>query len=210
MRAGRWETWGPTRLLGRDLYNSTLGIIGLGRIGAAVARRSKGFNMRVLYYSSARRKEYEQNLGIEYAELDRLSRESDFITIHTSLSPKTYHLITMKHFEQMKRSCILVNTSRGSVVDNVALYDALRTDKILYAGLDVTEPEPIPADHPLLTLDNVIFAPHIASASVAARRKMGLIAADNLIAGLRGQHGPALVNPQAWVSLPNPRDNLFR
>ena len=134
--------------------------------------------------------------------------ESDFITIHTNLSPKTHHLITAKHFERMKRTCILVNTSRGAVVDNLALYDALQSGKILYAGLDVTDPEPIPADHPLLTLDNVIVVPHMASASVATRRRMAIIAADNLIAGLKGQHGPALVNPQARISQPNPRDNL--
>ena len=196
VRAGKWKTWGPMLLLGQDVYGSTLGIIGLGRIGAAVARRAKGFNMRTMYYDVIRQKQYEDELGIEYATLDKVLTESDFITIHTNLTPETHHLISTKQFEKMKRTCILVNTSRGPIVDNMALYEALRTGKILYAGLDVTEPEPLPANHPLLTLDNVIIAPHIASASVVTRTKMGLIAADNLIAGLKGQLGPAPVNPE--------------
>ena len=196
VRAGKWKTWGPMLLLGQDVYGSTLGIIGLGRIGAAVARRAKGFNMRTMYYDVIRQKQYEDELGIEYATLDRVLTESDFITIHTNLTPETHHLISTKQFEKMKRTCILVNTSRGPIVDNMALYEALRTGKILYAGLDVTEPEPLPADHPLLTLDNVIIAPHIASASVVTRTKMGLIAADNLIAGLKGELGPNPVNPE--------------
>jgi len=194
VRAGKWKTWGPMLLLGQDVYGSTLGIIGLGRIGAAVARRAKGFNMRTMYYDVIRQKQYEDELGIEYATLDKVLTESDFITVHTNLTPETHHLISTKQFEKMKRTCILVNTSRGPIVDNMALYEALRTGKILYAGLDVTEPEPLPANHPLLTLDNVIIAPHIASASVVTRTKMGLIAADNLIAGLKGQLGPAPVN----------------
>jgi glyoxylate reductase len=196
VRAGKWKTWGPMLLLGQDIYGSTLGIIGLGRIGAAVARRAKGFNMRTMYYDVIRQKQYEDELGIEYVPLDRLLAESDFITVHTNLTPETHHLISTKQFEKMKRTCILVNTSRGPIVDNMALYEALRTGKILYAGLDVTEPEPLPANHPLLTLDNVIIAPHIASASVVTRTKMALIAADNLIAGLKGQLGPAPVNPE--------------
>ncbi|HKM77083.1 MAG TPA: D-glycerate dehydrogenase [Candidatus Bathyarchaeia archaeon] len=196
VRAGKWKTWGPMLLLGQDVYGSTLGIIGLGRIGAALARRAKGFNMRTMYYDVIRQKQYEDELGIEYATLDKVLTESDFITIHTNLTPETHHLISTKQFEKMKRTCILVNTSRGPIVDNMALYEALRTGKILYAGLDVTEPEPLPANHPLLTLDNVIIAPHIASASVVTRTKMGLIAADNLIAGLKGQLGPAPVNPE--------------
>ena len=195
VRAGKWKTWGPMLLLGQDVYGSTLGIVGLGRIGAAMARRAKGFNMRLLYYDVIRQKQYENELGIEYASLDKVLAESDFITIHTNLTPETHHLIGAKQFEKMKRTCILVNTSRGPIVDNMALYEALRSGKILYAGLDVTEPEPLPSNHPLLTLDNVIIAPHIASASVVTRTKMGLIAADNLIAGLKGQLGPAPVNP---------------
>jgi len=197
VRGGKWHTWGPMLLLGRDVHNSTLGIIGLGRIGAAVARRARGFNMHILYSSRVRQRQHEQELGIEYAELDKVLAESDFITVHTTLSPGTHHLLSAKHFEKMKRTCILVNTARGPVVDNMALYDALRAGNILCAALDVTEPEPLPANHPLLTLNNMIVTPHIASASTATRRRMALIAADNLIAGLSGQLGPATVNPQA-------------
>jgi glyoxylate reductase len=196
VRAGKWKTWGPMLLLGQDVYGSTLGIVGLGRIGAAVARRAKGFGMRILYYDVVRQKQFEDELGIEYVGLDKLLSESDFITIHANLTTETHHLIDAKQFEKMKRTSILVNTSRGPIVDNMALYLALRDGKIAYAALDVTEPEPIPANHPLLTLENVIVAPHIASASVVTRTKMAKIAADNLIAGLEGQLGPAPVNPE--------------
>jgi len=200
VRAGKWKTWGPLLLTGQDVHGSTLGIIGLGRIGAAVARRAKGFDMKILYYDVVRQKQYEQELGIEYADFDKVLAESDFITIHANLTPETQHLIGAKQFGKMKKTAILVNTARGPLVDNTALYEALRDGKILYAGLDVTEPEPIPTDHPLLKLDNVIIAPHIASASVVTRTKMGIIAADNLIAGLKGELGPAPVNPEVLPS----------
>ncbi len=196
VRAGKWKTWGPMLLTGQDVHNSTLGIIGLGRIGAAVARRAKGFNMKILYYDVVRQKQYEQELGIEYAEFDRVLAESDFITMHANLTPQTHHLIGAKELDKMKKTAILVNTARGPLVDNIALYDALRDGKILYAGLDVTEPEPLPPDHPLLKLDNAIIVPHIASASVVTRTRMGIIAAENLIAGLKGELGPAPVNPE--------------
>ncbi len=196
VRAGKWKTWGPMLLTGQDVNNATLGIIGMGRIGAAVARRAKGFNMKLLYHDVVRQPQHEKDLGLEYVDLDRLLRESDFITIHANLTPETHHLIGAKQFDKMKKTAIIVNTARGPLIDNMALYEALRNGKILYAGLDVTEPEPIPKDHPLLTLDNVIIAPHIASASTTTRMKMGLIAADNLIAGLKGELGPAPVNPE--------------
>jgi glyoxylate reductase len=196
VRAGKWKTWGPMILLGQDVHGSTLGIIGLGRIGAAVARRAKGFGMRILYYDVYRQQQAEEQLGIEYAEIERILKESDFVTLHTNLTPQTHHLIGAEQFKEMKKSCILVNTSRGPIVDNMALYEALRDGKIAYAALDVTEPEPIPADHPLLKLDNVIIAPHIASASVATRTKMGFMAAENLIAGLKGEMPPNPVNPE--------------
>lgn len=196
VRAGKWKTWGPMILLGQDVHGATLGIIGLGRIGSAMAKRAKGFGMRVLYSDVVRNKQAEEELGIEYVDIDTLFTRSDFITIHTNLTPETHHLIDQKQFEKMKRTAVLVNTSRGPIVDNMALYDALRSGKIAYAALDVTEPEPIPADHPLLTLDNVIVVPHIASASVATRTKMGLMAADNLIAGLKGELPPNPVNPE--------------
>jgi glyoxylate reductase len=196
VRAGKWKTWGPMILLGQDVHGATLGIIGLGRIGSAMAKRAKGFGMRILYSDVVRNKQAEEELGIEYVNIDTLFTRSDFITIHTTLTPETHHLIDQKQFEKMKRTAVLVNTSRGPIVDNMALYDALRSGKIAYAALDVTEPEPIPADHPLLTLDNVIVVPHIASASVATRTKMGLMASDNLIAGLKGEMPPNPVNPE--------------
>jgi glyoxylate reductase len=182
-------------LLGQDVYGSTLGIIGLGRIGLAVAKRAQGFGMKIVYSDVVRNRQAESELHVEYVELDKLLSESDFITVHTNLTPKTQHLIGQKQLEKMKRSAILVNTSRGPIVDNMALYDALHSGKIAYAALDVTEPEPIPINHPLLTLENVIIVPHIASASVATRTKMALMAAENLIAGLKGETPPNVVNP---------------
>ena len=196
VRAGKWKTWGPMTLLGQDIHGATLGIIGLGRIGAAVAERAKGFGMKILYYDIIRNEKAEKELGIQYTDLNNLLSQSDFITIHTNLTKETHHLMGAKQFDLMKRTGILVNTSRGPIVDNMALYEALRSKKIAYAALDVTEPEPLPADHPLLTLDNVIVVPHIASASVASRTKMGLMAADNLIAGLKGEMPPNPVNPE--------------
>jgi len=196
VRAGKWKTWGPMTLLGQDVHNSTLGIVGLGRIGSAVAKRAQGFAMKILYTSHVRNKEAESELGVEYATMDRLLAESDFITLHTNLTPETHHLIGREEFQRMKRTAVLVNTSRGPIVDNMALYEALRAGRIAYAALDVTEPEPLPADHPLLTLENVIVVPHIASASVATRTKMAVMAADNLIAGLKGEMPPNPVNPE--------------
>ena len=196
VRAGKWKTWGPMILLGQDIHNATLGIIGFGRIGYAVAKRAKGFGMKILYSDVIRNSQAENELGVEYVELNSLLAESDFITVHTNLTPETHHMIGREQFEKMKRTAVLVNTSRGPIVDNMALYDALRSGKIAYAALDVTEPEPLPADHPLITLDNVIVVPHIASASVATRTKMALMAADNLIAGLKGEMPPNPVNPE--------------
>ena len=197
VRAGKWKTWGPMVLLGQDIHGATLGILGLGRIGQAVARRAKGFDMKLLYHDVVRQKQSEEELGIQFVEFDRLLAESDFITIHINLTPENYHLMGAKQFDKMKKTSILVNTVRGPIVDNMALYEALRDWKIAYAALDVTEPEPLPAEHPLLTLDNVIVVPHIASASVATRTKMALMAADNLIAGLKGEAPPNPVNAEA-------------
>jgi len=197
VRAGKWKTWGPMVLLGQDIHGATLGILGLGRIGQAVARRAKGFDMKLLYHDVVRQKQSEEELGIQFVEFDRLLAESDFITIHINLTAENYHLMGAKQFDKMKKTSILVNTARGPIVDNMALYEALRDWKIAYAALDVTEPEPLPAEHPLLTLDNVIVVPHIASASVATRTKMALMAADNLIAGLKGETPPNPVNAEA-------------
>lgn len=183
-------------LLGQDIYEGTLGIVGLGRIGTAVARRAKGFGVKVLYADSSRKMELETELGVSYVKLGQLLAESDFITIHTNLTPETHHLIGKDELAKMKKTSVLINTARGQIVDTLALYAALRDRKIAYAALDVTEPEPLPANHPLLTLDNIIVTPHIASASTVTRTKMALMAADNLIAGLSGKMPPYPVNPE--------------
>jgi len=196
VRAGKWKTWGPMILLGQDVHHATLGIIGLGRIGAEVAKRAKGFDMKVIYYDTVRRPDLEMKLGAEFRDLRTLLAESDFVTIHTPLIPETYHLIGEEQFKLMKRTAILVNTARGPIVDPKALHNALRNRQIAYAALDVTEPEPIPLQDPLLTLDNIVIAPHIASASVATRTKMALMAVDNLLAGLKGEKPPYIVNPE--------------
>jgi len=196
VRAGRWKTWGPMLLLGQDVYGATLGLLGLGRIGSAVARRARGFAMRVIYYDPYRRQDLERELNIEYVDLDTLFQQSDYISIHTPLTPETYRLVNRERFKQIKCTAILVNTARGPIVDTMALYEALRDGEIAYAALDVTDPEPLPADHPLLSLTNVVICPHIASASVETRSRMAEIAADNLIAGLKGEPLPAPVNPQ--------------
>jgi glyoxylate reductase len=195
-RAGKWKTWGLTLLLGQDIYGATLGLIGLGRIGAAMAKRAKGFDMRVLYYDPFRREDLEHELGVTYADLDTVVRSADFISIHTPLTPETRHLVNADLLRKMKKTAILVNTSRGPVVDQAALYAALRDGVIAGAALDVTDPEPIAVNDPLLTLENCIIAPHIASASVVTRTKMAMMAAENLLAGLRGEKLPTPVNPE--------------
>lgn len=197
-RNGEWKTWAPMVLLGNDIYNSTLGIVGCGRIGLEVAKRARGFDMEILYYGRRRRaEEEEKKYGLEFVpELTDLLSRADFVSIHTALNEDTYHLIGAEELTKMKPSGILINTARGSVVDQKALYEALRTKQILAAGLDVTEIEPIPQDDPILKLDNVIIAPHIGSASVATRTKMAMMAAENLISGLRNEPLPNCVNPE--------------
>lgn len=185
VRAGRWKTWEPQRLLGVDIYGATLGLVGLGRIGRAVARRALGFGMRVLYYDPAVPPE-DAPAGCSPAALDTLLRQADFISLHVPLTPQTRRLIDAAAFAKMKPTAVLVNTARGPVVDPQALYEALSSRRIFAAALDVTDPEPIPPDSPLLQLDNLVIAPHIGSASRATRGKMARIAAENLLAGLRG------------------------
>jgi glyoxylate reductase len=198
-RAGEWRTWEPDLLLGPNVTGATLGIVGFGRIGQAVARRAKGFEMRILYTSRHRcNPELEQALGVEFVTFDRLLQESDFVTIHTPLSDDTYHLFSDREFERMKPSAIVINTARGPIVDPDALYRALSSRQIAGAALDVTEPEPIPMDSPLLTLDNLIIAPHIGSASRQTREKMGNMALENLMAGLKGDRLPYCVNPNVY------------
>lgn len=186
VRTGKWETWGLTTLLGQDIFGATLGIIGMGRIGQAVVKRASGFNMRVLYYDQQRMPKVEQSLGVEFCSLDELLAESDFVSLHVNLTAETRNLLSEREFELMKPTATLINTARGPIVDPEALYEALKTGQIAYAALDVTDPEPLPVDHKLLTLPNLIVAPHIASATVTSRTKMAMMAVENLIAGVRG------------------------
>jgi glyoxylate reductase len=197
VRAGKWQTWGPMLLMGQDLHHATLGLVGLGRIGLEMAKRAQGFDMRVLYYDVFRRVDLEQGIGITYAPLDDVLTQADFVSVHTPLTAETRHLMNRERFAQMKASAILINTARGPIVDTDALVEALRSGQIAYAALDVTDPEPLPADHPLVSLPNCIVVPHIASASAATRGKMAEIAARNLIAGLKGEPLPAGLNNEA-------------
>ena len=194
---GKWKTWGPMTLLGVDLKDATLGLIGFGRIGKAMARRALGFDMRVIYYDPSEKKADPDSkaTGVDF---ETLLKESDFISLHTPLTQDTRHLIDSEALSKMKPLAVLVNTSRGPVVDMNALYEALKEKRIFGAGLDVTEPEPLPIDSPLLTLDNIVIAPHIASASKTTREKMSWMAAQNLIAGLKGERLPNCVNPQVY------------
>lgn len=194
VRSGKWETWGLTLLLGQEVYGSTIGIIGFGRIGQALAKRTQGFNMRVIYHDTDRMIEVEKKLNAIYCPLDYLLEESDFVSLHVNLTPQTEGMIGTRAFDLMKESAVLINTSRGSIVDIDALYDALRDGSIAAAALDVTDPEPLPPDHKLLTMPNLIVTPHIASATVRSRTDMAMMAVRNLIAGVNGRPLPTQVN----------------
>lgn len=172
LRAGKWKSWTPMQLTGMDVFGATLGIIGMGRIGEAVARRAKGFDMNVLYHNRTRKMEAEDKYGFTYAELDTLLKESDFIVLLTPLTPETKGLIGVRELNMMKETAAVINVARGGIIDEKALYDALTTNKIWAAGLDVFEVEPVPLDHPLLTLPNVTVLPHIGSASIRTRLAM--------------------------------------
>jgi glyoxylate reductase len=198
VQAGKWKTWGPRTLLGVDIKGATLGLVGFGRIGKAVAKRARGFDMRVIYYDP-REKNSHRDLDATQVDFETLLDQSDFISLHTPLTPDTRHMIDSEALSKMKPNAILVNTARGPVVDPDALYEALRAKRIFGAGLDVTEPEPLPLNSPLLTLDNVVIVPHIASASKTSRAEMSWMAAQNLIAGLKGEHLPNCVNPQVYA-----------
>jgi len=198
VRAGRWKTWGPKLLTGVDIHGATLGLVGFGRIGQAMARRARGFDMRVLYYDQYRREDLEASMGVTYVDMDTLLRESDFVSIHTDLNASTRHLFNASAFAKMKPSAILINSARGPIVEPQALYDALASGKIRAAALDVTEPEPINMDSPLLSLPNCLIVPHIASATIATRGKMAEMAAKNLIAGVNGERLPTPVNPEVY------------
>ncbi|MEO8357167.1 MAG: D-glycerate dehydrogenase [Chloroflexota bacterium] len=198
VRDGKWQTWGPMLLLGVEMKGATLGLVGFGRIGRAMARRALGFDMHVIYYDP-REKKADPGIHATRVDFETLLEESDFISLHTPLTPDTRHLIDSEALSKMKPGAVLINTSRGPVVDMDALYEALKSKRIFAAGLDVTEPEPLPLDHPLYTLDNVTIMPHIASASKTARDKMSWMAAKNLLAGLKGEHLPNFVNPQVYA-----------
>ena len=186
VRAGKWEAWGPKMLLGPDVWGKKLGILGFGRIGQAVARRAKGFDMEILYAGRSRKEEAEEEFDARYLELDELLQECDFISIHTPLTEETTHLIGTEELGKMKTQAVLVNTSRGPLIDESALADALENGNIFAAGLDVYEEEP--KVHPkLLELENVVLAPHIGSASIETRDRMAATAGEDLRAVLRGE-----------------------
>ena len=199
LRDGRWKTWDPSGLLGVDFAGRTLGIVGFGRIGRAVAKRATGFNMRILYYDPDA-SDTDPNIPAVQTNLTTLLHESDFVSLHVPLTPETRHMINAETLAMMKPNAVLVNTSRGGVVDQGALYEALKSRRIFAAGLDVTDPEPLPLYSPLLELDNCIILPHIASASVYSRDMMAKLAAENLIAGLKGERLPHCVNPEVYGS----------
>jgi glyoxylate reductase len=195
-RQGRFNGWAIDMMLGADVFGATLGLVGIGRIGRGMAHRAKGFNMRVLYYDPhPLPPDAEQQLGATRVDLGRLLAESDFVSVHVPLTQETHHMLSTAQFEQMKRSAILINTSRGPVVDEAALVQALTAKKIAGAGLDVYEREP--AVHPgLIPMPNVVLAPHIASATVRTRSEMSAMAARNMATAARGGRPPNLVNPE--------------
>jgi glyoxylate reductase len=196
IRQGQWGEWKPWFLLGRDLTGKTLGIVGLGAIGQAMARRSLGFGMRVVYTSRQRKPEAEASLGLEWLDLPRLLAQSDYVSLHMALSAETRGMIGAAQLAQMKPDAVLINTARGGVVDQAALLAALREGRIGGAGLDVFESEPLPPDDPLLGLDNVVVAPHLGSATVETRTRMSDLAVDNLLAFFRGERPPCVVNAE--------------
>ncbi len=195
---GSWKTWSPTLLMGQDVHGATLGIIGFGRIGKAVARRASGFDMEILVHSRNVNPEKARALGAVSTSLGDLLARSDFVSLHVPLTNETRHMIDAEAFSRMKSSAVLVNTARGAVVDSAALYEALAQEEIAYAALDVTDPEPIPERDPLLSLPNCIIVPHIASSGRATRSRMASMAADNLEAGLEGRPLPHCANPAVY------------
>lgn len=197
VRDGKWQTWNPIQLLGRDIHGATLGIIGLGRIGYAMAKRAQGFGMQILYYGGSN-PQYAEKVGAQQVEFEALLQESDFISLHTPLTDETHHLINTDALQQMKNTATLINTARGGVVDSEALVDALQSGTIASAALDVTDPEPIDLSHPLVKLPNCIVVPHLGSATWQTRERMGVLAVENLLAGLNGDILPHCVNTQIY------------
>lgn len=197
VRTGKWKVgWHPMMLQGRDLYGATLGIVGLGRIGSAIAKRAKGFDMKVLYYDVIRRPDLEKEYGMQFTDVDALFQNADFVTINVPLTKQTHHLVDEKRLKSMKKTAYLVNNARGPVVDEKALYEALKEGWIAGAALDVFEQEPTSVQNPLLNLNNVVVAPHISSASYETRSKMAEMVAENLVDFFEGKTPPNLVNPE--------------
>jgi len=187
LKNGAWQTWSPMQLTGQDVFEATIGIIGMGRIGASLAKRARGFDMNILYYNRSRKLELEKELDIKYVEMDYLLKESDFVCIMTPYTKETKNLIAAKELRMMKETAILINTARGGIVNEADLYLALLEKQIWAAGLDVFGEEPIAKSHPLLSLNNVVALPHIGSASIQTRLKMANLAAENLLAALNNQ-----------------------
>jgi len=195
-RNGSWiHAWGPKMFLGSDLHGKTLGILGMGRIGTALTKRAKGFGMNVIYYDNIRRMDLEDELGIKYCSFLVLLKKSDFVSIHVPLTDATYHMIGERELSSMKKTAFLINTARGPIVSEEALYHALKNKLIAGAGIDVFEKEPIDKDNPILKLDNIVITPHIASASIDTRTNMAVLASTNLIDVLEGRVPTNLVNP---------------
>ena len=201
-RAGLWKTWSPTGYLGTDIHGATLGIVGLGEIGEAMARRGRGFGMRILYASRTRKPAVEAAIGAEFTSLDGLLEVADFVSLHMPLTPVTRGLIGARELSLMKSTAILVNTARGTVIDQAALVHALRAATIAAAALDVTDPEPLPASHELFSFPNVVITPHIASASLATRSRMARMAAANIVEVLAGRKPINPVNAPATPRMP--------
>jgi len=201
IKAGLWASWSPTLLLGQEVHGATIGIVGFGRIGEAMARRAAGFGMRILtYHSSPIDAQALGRYSATQVSWDTLVQESDFLTLHVPLTPLTAHMIDGAVLRSMKPTAMLINTARGGLIDTEALYDALTAYTIRAAALDVTDPEPLPPNHPLLSLSNCLVVPHIGSATVATRTKMATMAVENLSAGLRGIPMPNCVNPEVFRS----------
>jgi len=202
VRTGQWKVgWHPNMMAGRDVYGATIGVVGAGRIGYAVAKRATGFDMKILFYDVVPRPEIEK-LGAKKADLDTLLKQSDFVSIHVPLMKETFHLMNEQKLRLMKKTAYLINNSRGPVVDEKALCKALKEGWIAGAALDVFEQEPIPADSPLLKMDNVVLAPHISSASLETRSRMAEMVAENLVAFFEGKKPPNLINPDVMKTRP--------
>jgi len=197
VRTGKWKVgWHSMMMQGRDIYGATIGIVGLGRIGCAIAKRAQGFDMKVLYYDVIRRPDFEKEYNIQFTQVDMLFQKADFITINVPLTKETYHLVDEKKLKMMKKTAYLINNARGPIVDEKALYKALKGGWIAGAALDVFEQEPTLVQNPLLKLDNLVVAPHISSSSYETRSRMAEMVAQNLVAFFEGKTPPNLVNPE--------------